>query len=101
MAAAFSGPNTARPSALNASAMPAARGASGPTTVRSKALSLAKRSRPAMSSAPMSMHTASPAIPPLPGAQNTSSTRGLAAIFQHSACSLPPDPTTRTLMASP
>ncbi len=46
----------------------------------------------------MSTHSATAAIPGLPGAQYSLVSSGLAAIAQHSACSRPPDPTTSTLI---
>src|SRR5438477_2666162 len=44
-------------------------------------------------------HLASCAMPPLPGAQATSLTRGDCSSFQTSECSRPPPPNTRTLPA--
>src|SRR4051812_25873467 len=41
------------------------------------------------------------AVPPLPGATKTFCTRGLLASFHASACSRPPDPTTRIFMSVP
>jgi hypothetical protein len=41
---------------------------------------------------------ASAAVPALPGATNTSLTRGDAAHFQASACSRPPEPTMSTFI---
>jgi hypothetical protein len=43
-------------------------------------------------------HSASCAMPALPGAQNSRSASGLAAIFQASACSRPPEPSSRMFM---
>src|SRR5258708_5667334 len=54
-----------------------------------------------MSVAPIAMHSASSAMPALPGAQNNLSTRGEAEIDQASACSRPPEPTTSTRIALP
>src|SRR5437764_810410 len=54
-----------------------------------------------MSVAPIAMHSASSAIPALPGAQNRRSTRGDAEIPQASACPRPPQPTTSTRIALP
>ena len=45
---------------------------------------------PSMSSAAMATHSASSAIPALPGAQKSLVVSGEAAIAQHSACSRPP-----------
>jgi prevent-host-death family protein len=54
-----------------------------------------------MSSAPISMQSATWAIPALPGAQNSFVHRGDAAIAQHRACSRPPPPTTRIRISQP
>src|SRR5258708_12736455 len=54
-----------------------------------------------MSVAPIAMHSASSAIPALPGAQKSRSTSGDAEIAQASACSRPPEPTTSTRIALP
>ncbi len=54
-----------------------------------------------MSVASTAMHSASSAIPALPGAQNRRSTSGDAEIAQASACSRPPEPTTSTRIALP
>src|ERR1700737_3669865 len=43
-------------------------------------------------------HSASRAMPALPGAQTSLSVSGLAAIFQASACSRPPEPRMRMFM---
>ena len=49
---------------------------------------------PSMSLAPMSTHTASAAMPPLPGRAKIWLTAGFSFIFFMMACSLPPPPTT-------
>ena len=49
----------------------------------------------------ISTHSASSAIPALPGAQYILSTLGLLLNFQHIACSLPPLPTTNTFILIP
>jgi hypothetical protein len=98
-AAAALGPNTRSPASSKRSTIPAQSGASGPTTVRSMDSRVAQASSPSTSSAPMSTHSATPAMPAFPGAQNTRDARGDCAIFQASACSRPPPPTTRTFMA--
>ena len=100
-AAAASGPQHLMPAACMASAMPATSGASGPGTTRSTWLSRAKSTRAAMSSTPIGTVSASSAMPGLPGAHHSLVSSGLAASFQHSACSRPPDPTTRTRMRRP
>ncbi len=97
-AACWLGPNTRSPELWNASTMPLTRGASGPTTVRSTPFCRAKRRSCRTSVCPMSTHSASSAMPALPGAQKTCSTSGESAIFQTRACSLPPPPTTSTFM---
>jgi hypothetical protein len=51
-----------------------------------------------MSFAPIAMHSASSAIPALPGAQKSLVVSGEAALAQHSACSRPPEPTTNIRM---
>ena len=61
-------------------------------------LSLAKASSPRRSLAAIGTQLATAPIPPFPGAQNTSRTRGLWRSFQASACSRPPLPTTRIRM---
>ena len=55
---------------------PASAGASGPTTVRSTAFWRANLRRLRMSPASTSTHSATCAMPALPGAQNSRSTRG-------------------------
>ncbi len=78
--------------------MPAASGASGPMTVRPTRFSFAKAISRGKSSCGMGTFVASAAVPALPGATNTSSTRLDCASFQARACSRPPPPTTRTFM---
>ena len=95
-AAAALGPNTATPPSRSASATPDTSGTSGPITTRSIASARASASKPSASCACTGWHGPSPAIPGLPGAACSSVSRGLCASFQASACSRPPDPTTRT-----
>src|SRR3546814_17100295 len=57
-----------------------------------------KATRPSISSAAMATHSASSAMPALPGAQNSLWQSGEAAMVQHNACPRPPPPTTRTFM---
>jgi len=99
--AAFAlGPKQRRPSARKASTMPPTSGASGPTTVsatfsrRAKAISAAK----SMGWMGTFSTPGSCAVPALPGATNTLSTRGDCASFHASACSRPPLPMTRIFM---
>src|SRR5712671_672345 len=89
------------PSASSASTSPRTRGASGPTTTKSIRSLRQNWTTPLMSVAPIAMHSASPAMPALPGAQNRRSTNGEAEIAQARACSRPPEPTTSTRIALP
>ena len=100
IAAFFLGPNTLKPSASNASTTPPTSGSSIPITVRSIAFSLANATSLSNSIALISTHSATSAIPALPGAQYILSTLGLWLIFQHMACSRPPLPTTKTFICS-
>src|SRR3954469_22017748 len=97
-AAAWLGPKHFSPAAAQASARPRVSGASGPTTTRSTRWAVANATRAGMSSAPIGTHSAISAMPALPGAQNSLPSSGDAWSAQHSACSRPPPPTTRTLM---
>src|SRR5207244_7126227 len=96
-AAGAIGPDRARPGSRVRSARPATSGASGPTTVRSIRSRRANATRPSSASAASGTHTAWRAMPGLPGAVKSAVTRGLWAIFQASACSRPPPPTSSTL----
>ncbi len=98
MAAAALGPKALMFSCLRRSTRPATSGPSGPTTTKSIACRLAQAVSASTSSAPMGTHSASRAIPALPGAQYSLSHSGEAAIFQHRACSRPPPPTTSIFM---
>ena len=86
-AAARVGPQQAMPTASKASVSPATSGASGPGTTRSIALSWAKPTRAGISSTPISTHSATAAIPGLPGAQYSLVSSGLPDMAQHNACS--------------
>ena len=99
--AAMSGPQQAIPAAAMASVMPATSGASGPGTTRSTRLASANSTSSAKSITPIGTHSASFAIPGLPGAHHSFSSRGLAAMAQQRACSRPPDPITNTRMSYP
>ena len=101
IAAFFLGPNTLKPSASNTSTTPPTSGSSIPITVRSMLFSLANATSFSNSIALISTHSASSAIPALPGAQYILSTLGLLLNFQHIACSLPPLPTTNTFILIP
>src|SRR5271170_683104 len=87
------------PSASRASTSPRQSGASGPTTTKSIRSRRQNPTSPPMSVARIGTHSASSAIPALPGAQYSRSTSGEAAIAQASACSRPPAPTTSTRIA--
>ena len=76
-----------------ASTAPAASGSSGATTVKSISCSFAKATSLSNSITPIFTHSATSAIPALPGAQYIFSTFGLFASFHAIACSLPPPPT--------
>ncbi len=97
-AAAREGPMQGIEAASMASAMPATSGASGPGMTRSISLSCANATRAGKSSTPIGTHSANCAMPGLPGAHHSLVSTGLAASAQHSACSRPPDPITRTRM---
>ena len=98
MAAFFLGPNTRMPAFSNASTAPAASGSSGPTTTKSMACSPANATSFSKSMTPISTHSATLAMPALPGAQYNFSTFGLCDIFHAIACSRPPPPTINTFM---
>ena len=68
-AAALLGPKVRTPAAFIASTMPSASGSSGATTAKSTACSFANATIPSRSVALMGTHSASAAMPPLPGAQ--------------------------------
>ena len=98
MAALARGPKAGMPASSRASTMPMARGSSGATMTKSMWCSLAQATMPGTSVALTSTQVATWAMPPLPGAQNSSVTLGDWASFQQMACSRPPLPTTSTLM---
>ena len=93
IAALALGPKARRPAASKASTAPAASGSSGATTVKSISCSFAKATSLSNSITPIFTHSATSAIPALPGAQYIFSTFGLFASFHAIACSLPPPPT--------
>src|SRR5512132_4406545 len=90
------GPKIATPFLRRASATPSTSGASGPTTTRSTASSRASPSSPSASSARTGWQSPRRAIPGLPGAQWSSVSAVLCAIFHASASSRPPYPTRST-----
>ena len=96
-AAAALGPKTAIPACRSVSATPATSGTSGPTTTRSTPRVWHRSRRPSASSARTGWHSPRRAMPGFPGAAWSAASRGLWASFQASACSRPPEPTTRTL----
>ena len=81
--------------------MPLVSGSSGPTTVNWTLFCWANLISRGKSVGERSTFSASIAVPALPGATNTRSTRELWAIFQASACSRPPLPITSTFMMPP
>src|SRR3954469_20253085 len=89
------------PASKHASTRPLTSGASGPTTTRSQLCSCASATRAETSSAATSKHTTlSRAMPALPGAATTCGDCGLRKSARTSACSRPPEPTTRTFFKS-
>src|SRR3990170_3104832 len=101
MAASLLGPKMRSPRRSNSSTMPKVRATSGPTTVRSIRFRSAKSASGRMSEALILTLSATSLIPAFPGAAQTLATFGLWAIFQASACSLPPEPITSTCMDLP
>src|SRR5215217_4943598 len=99
-AACLPGPNALMPAAARSSTIPAASGVSGPTTTRSTALRWQKSITAGWSAMSSATHSASRAIPALPGAHHSLVVSGDAAIFQASACSRPPEPRRRMFMAA-
>jgi hypothetical protein len=98
-AAAFEGPNTARPASRKRSASPSTSGPSGPTSVRSTASRRASVRSPSTSFALTSGKLRpTSAVPGLPGAIKTSVTCGLCFNDQASACSRAAAPTISTFM---
>src|SRR3954447_25633464 len=97
-AAARTGPKQPTEAARRASTAPATSGASGPTTTRSTPASTAAPASASGSAASRSSGSGSARIPALPGAHNNSGRWGERASARTSACSRPPEPTTRTLM---
>src|SRR6187401_1235186 len=94
-AATFEGPNVLIPAVSRSSTTPAQSGPSGPTTTKSTLWARQKAITALWSVMSRSAISASCAMPALPGAQKSRSTSGLAAIFQASACSRPPEPRRR------
>src|SRR3954471_13124584 len=99
-AASRTGPKQRTEAARSASTAPATSGASGPTTTRSTPASTAAPASASGSPASASIGSASARIPALPGAQSSSGRCGERASARRIACSLPPAPTTRTLIGT-
>ena len=98
IAAFLRGPKARMPAASSASTMPSASGSSGATITRSGLCSLAKATMPSMSVALIGTHSASAAMPPLPGAHQMWSTLGLFFNVWTMACSRPPPPITKAFI---
>src|SRR3954449_7101228 len=96
--AALVGPNALKPATLRSSTMPAAIGASGPTTTKSTLLDLQNSITAEWSVISTATHSASRAMPALPGAHHNLVSSGDAAIFHAKACSRPPEPSKRIFM---
>src|SRR3954462_4141779 len=86
-AAALLGPNDLIPAAARSSTIPAASGASGPTTTKSTLLVRQNAITAAWSATSSAIHSASLAMPALPGAHQSLVSSGDAASFHASACS--------------
>src|SRR2546421_132620 len=97
-AQAWVGPKIRNLLERNRSTMPSASGASGPTTVRWIFSACANSASLSIAEIATFSRPASRAVPPLPGATNTFCMRGLCARRHAIACSLPPEPTTRSFM---
>ena len=101
-AAAALGPKAGTPASFNASMTPATSAASGPTTTRPTSRFLAAVMIASMSAAPSwGRHSASAAIPALPGAQSSSGECVERPSARTIACSRPPPPSTRTFNSLP
>ena len=98
-AAPADGPKTAMRARRRASPRPSTSGSSGPTTTSPTSRWWASATRPPTSSTATSWQVATRAMPGLPGAQCSSRQVGLAASACASACSRPPEPTSRILIA--
>ena len=92
------GPKIFMPRSRKISTIPAASGASGPTTVSVICSCCAKSASATGSVRATFFMRASSAVPPLPGATSTICMRLDCASFHASACSRPPEPTTRIFM---
>src|SRR3569623_2015705 len=101
-AAFWVGPKQRRPAARKESTTPFTSGISGPTIVRSTSCAFAKAVNFSTASTAMATFSTlgSRAVPALPGATYTLSTRGDCAVFQARACSRPPLPMINTFMTA-
>ena len=101
-APAASGPKTEMPASRSSSATPATSGASGPMTTRSTPCSRTNEStdEPLIISTSLTL-VATAAVPPLPGATNSSSHRGDLESAHAIACSRPPLPSTKMFTTNP
>ena len=94
-AAAWLGPKAGTPAASSASTAPTTSAASGPITARSTPCSRRQGDdRPDVLDPDLRKHSASAAIPALPGAQSTSGAAAERRSARTIACSRPPLPTT-------
>ena len=98
-AAARVGPKMGQPRLWNSSTTPSVNGGSGPTTVKSGFNLLASCTSESTLFRSAAMHSASAAMPPLPGAQYSFFIRDDCRSFHTMACSRPPLPRTRTFMS--
>src|SRR5918993_577159 len=92
------GPNTQKHIVLRLSASPSTRGASGPMTISSTEFLRQKSTVARWSAGSIGTSWACSAMPGLPGAANSLPSLGDCASFQASACSRPPEPSSRTFM---
>src|SRR3954471_6092733 len=92
------GPNTQKPMVRRLSASPSTKGASGPMTISSIEFFRQKSTVARWSAGSIATIWAWSAIPGLPGAANSLPSRSDCASFQASACSRPPEPSSRTFM---
>src|SRR6266702_1490004 len=99
-AAALLGPKARMPAASKISQRPATNWGSAPITAKSIRASTANWTRAGKSVAAIGTRSATWAIPALPGAQYSFVSSGLFDSAQASACSRPPEPTSRTFTAT-
>src|SRR5688500_4876178 len=92
------GPKTQKPMVRRLSASPSTSGASGPMTIISTEFFRQKSTVARWSAGSIATICANSAIPGFPGAANSLPRRSDCASFQASACSRPPEPSSRTFM---